>query len=685
MLLELLKSLSGAKYLARNRKKSRSAQRRARLNLLALEDRTVLSSVVVVGGLSNFDCTNNTGHTQNEFEIELPSVDPKQIAGFWANATYYKGSGYGLPSEFVAPSSDGIAGHVSTYVDYKASGISTPAGFTEHFGVHFANPWFMPPSTIYTWKNNGVAANVNMPSVSVTTSTNSTGGTTVTPVVTNNTAVPLVVRFHTAPVAPANPDGVQLGDLVDNNAEVQATEVEQEAGDNGLNGVRLDPGQVLGIDGEAHDPTDPIIVNPALWLQTHPGEGVSFGDDLNAPGESALATLVVTDTTGNPVAEIFSAINTQAPSAGRANATIVINPYSSTYDGLTHGLSGTATGANGENLAGQLNLGPTYVHAGHYRVTWTFTGGASYNDASGTADINIAKANATIAVTPYDVTYDGHAHTTIGSATGVLGQSLSGLNVGSTTHTNAGTYSDSWTFTDSTGNYNNASGTVSDVINKAAATITVTPYNVTYDGHAHTATGSATGVLGESLSGLNLSRTTHTNAGTFSDTWTFTDSTGNYNNASASVSDVVTPKLLGVKSEHTEHSLNIADEENLTFEFKVNKRGIVDGKSVASLFDGALFSLTVNGHTYGVQAAAKVEEEGEIQLTFRMTPELKAFLAGFTTATTAKKAPTVGLELKATSADGNYAIDTTVFTKVFSSAEDGRDDNGHSGGRHHRP
>ena len=66
---------------------------------------------------------------------------------------------------------------------------------------------------------------------------------------------------------------------------------------------------------------------------------------------------------------------------------------------------------------------------------------------------------------------------------------------------------------------------------KADAVCTVTPYDVTYDGSAHTATGTATGVNGEPLSGLDLSGTTHTNAGFYKDDpWTFTDVTGNYNN-----------------------------------------------------------------------------------------------------------------------------------------------------------
>src|SRR5205814_7858943 len=119
---------------------------------------------------------------------------------------------------------------------------------------------------------------------------------------------------------------------------------------------------------------------------------------------------------------------------------------------------------------------------------------------------------------------------------------LAGLDLSGTTHTAAGTYaSDAWTFTDVTGNYNNASGTVSDSIVHADVPILVTPYSVTYNAAAHTATGTATGVGGDgALAGLNLTGTTHTAAGTYaSDGWIFTDVTGNYNNASGTVSDSI--------------------------------------------------------------------------------------------------------------------------------------------------
>src|SRR5205807_234171 len=172
-------------------------------------------------------------------------------------------------------------------------------------------------------------------------------------------------------------------------------------------------------------------------------------------------------------------------------------------------------------------------------VTFTPTDTGNLNSASQDVSINVNKANATINVTPYSVTYDGNAHTATGSATGVKGEALAGLDLSGTTHTVAGDYpADPWTFTDVTGNYNNASGTVHDHIDKANATTVLTSDTVPYDDRHSAATGTATGVKGEALTGLDLSGTTHTAAGDYpADPWTFTDVTGNYNNASGTVHD----------------------------------------------------------------------------------------------------------------------------------------------------
>ena len=237
----------------------------------------------------------------------------------------------------------------------------------------------------------------------------------------------------------------------------------------------------------------------------------------------------------------------------KATPTVTVSFASSpiTYDGNSHPATATVTGVGGADLTGHGTVSVTYtppgsvaapLNAGNYSASAHFTSSdGNYTDADSTVAASqvIKKAVATIVVTPYNVTYDGNPHTATGTATGVKGEALVGLGLSGTTHTNAGTTTDSWTFTDVTGNYYNASSTVSDVIKKANATISVTPYNVTYDGNPHTATGTAKGVLGETLAGLDLSGTTHTNAGTTTDTWTFTDVSGNYYNATATVSDII--------------------------------------------------------------------------------------------------------------------------------------------------
>jgi len=163
----------------------------------------------------------------------------------------------------------------------------------------------------------------------------------------------------------------------------------------------------------------------------------------------------------------------------KADATVTVNGYTGTYDAAPHGATGTATGVGGVDLSAGLNLGATFTDVPGGTAHWTFTGGTNYNNQSRSVAIVINKADATIHVTPYSVTYDANAHTATGSVTGVLGESLAGLDLSGTTHTNASNYTDTWMFTDVTGNYNNDSGTVNDVIGKANATVVVTAYNVT--------------------------------------------------------------------------------------------------------------------------------------------------------------------------------------------------------------
>ena len=70
--------------------------------------------------------------------------------------------------------------------------------------------------------------------------------------------------------------------------------------------------------------------------------------------------------------------------------------------------------------------------------------------------------------------------------------------------------------------------------------VMVTPYRVTYDGNAHTATGTATGVKAKRSRRPEPERyDAHQRRHYPGDAWIFTDSTGNYNNAHRHVSDSI--------------------------------------------------------------------------------------------------------------------------------------------------
>ena len=86
----------------------------------------------------------------------------------------------------------------------------------------------------------------------------------------------------------------------------------------------------------------------------------------------------------------------------------------------------------------------------------------SYVDGTGT----ITRASANVTVNPYSASYNGNPHIatyTIAGVNGETGSTVGTIDVSSTSHINAGTYQDPWSFT-GTGNYGAQAGAVADVI-----------------------------------------------------------------------------------------------------------------------------------------------------------------------------------------------------------------------------
>ncbi len=144
-------------------------------------------------------------------------------------------------------------------------------------------------------------------------------------------------------------------------------------------------------------------------------------------------------------------------------------------------------------------------------------------------------------------------------------------------------------------------------IGKADAVIVVTGYSVTYDALPHTATGTATGALGEDLTAdLDLSATTHTAVGATTDAWTFTDPNGNYNDAAGTVDNEILAATLTITADDATKTYG----DTVTFagtEFTTT--GLLGADAVDSVTltsAGAPATATVALSPYAITASAAV-------------------------------------------------------------------------------
>lgn len=216
---------------------------------------------------------------------------------------------------------------------------------------------------------------------------------------------------------------------------------------------------------------------------------------------------------------------------------------------------------------------------------------AYYYGKTKTISFTVNKSSSTISVTGpvnyvYNATHQGPASADVTGSTGAVTYSYYGT--GSTIYgpsavqpENAGTYEVIATVA-ADANYSSAtSAPYAFTIAKADAVISVTPYSVTYDGTQHTATGSAQGINSVFLAGLDLTGTTHTDAGNYNnDPWTFTDVTGNYNNASGTVNNVINQRNLTVTAIDQEK----CEGETITFSgSEFTATGLQNGETIGSV------------------------------------------------------------------------------------------------------
>ncbi|AKQ46904.1 hypothetical protein TH63_16720 [Rufibacter radiotolerans] len=118
--------------------------------------------------------------------------------------------------------------------------------------------------------------------------------------------------------------------------------------------------------------------------------------DANAGNGITVSVMGISITGGADAGNYILSSPTVATVANitKANAVVVVTPYSGIYDGNSHTASGTATGVNGEILTANLSFASSFTNVPGGTTAWSFAGGNNYNNASGNATVTITPQTA---------------------------------------------------------------------------------------------------------------------------------------------------------------------------------------------------------------------------------------------------------------------------------------------------
>jgi hypothetical protein len=287
--------------------------------------------------------------------------------------------------------------------------------------------------------------------------------------------------------------------------------------------------------------------NPALTATiTGYVNGESASVITGAPAISTTATQYsnVASYTITPVVGTLAASNYNftyangALSVTAAPLTITGASANPTYSGLAQTNSAaTITGIKGSTDSFTITGYGTGTNAGTHLDTLVATAvgatqATNYDITITNGALTIDKANATVTGNSANPTYTGLAQSVAGfTATGLVnGQTesvLSGVTASGASATNAGTYTNTVSGTDSNYTLTLVNGALT--IAKANATVTGNSANVTYNGSdqsvsGFTATGLVNGQTESVLSGVTASGASGANFGTYTNTVSGTDS-----------------------------------------------------------------------------------------------------------------------------------------------------------------
>jgi hypothetical protein len=311
---------------------------------------------------------------------------------------------------------------------------------------------------------------------------------------------------------------------------------------------------------------------------------ISLGNNLIGKTDGGPAVWGGTDLTGTAAAPLDPKLAPLADNGGPTQ-TMALSADSPAVN------AGTAVGApstdqRGYSRVGNVDIG-AYEFGGTATQSQTITFGPLAAETYGDADFAIGAT--TTSGLPVVFTASGNATVYEDTGTSVWYARITGAGSATITAHQAGNVS-----------YSPAPDVAETLaIDKATASITVTPYSVAYDGNPHTATGTATGVespLPANLSGLlDLSGTTHTNPGTYSDTWTF-EGNLNYASGSRTIVDMIAqppPAVTSIATVSPNPRNAVVSSINVTFTEPINTSSLTSGALV--LTDDGSINLINSG------------------------------------------------------------------------------------------
>jgi CSLREA domain-containing protein len=214
------------------------------------------------------------------------------------------------------------------------------------------------------------------------------------------------------------------------------------------------------------------------------------------------------------------------------------------------------------------------------------------------------------------------------------------------------------------------------------STTTATGGTFTYDGHMHAGSGAVDvpgGVVTLFYQGTGgttySSATPPTNAGTYSLTATYAGDATHLGSTASAALTITARSLDSYVTGSTQAALNVSKEGDVVFQLDVAAAGIVDGQTVAQLFNGAVFTLRMRTsatastyETIQITSTATVVD-GSVSVTLNLKNNATAynFLAQGVSAgeTNAGNADWEAITLSAASNGGNYSLSEDVLTRIF--------------------